>query len=179
MSEASILSRFAIVLWRPKSPGNVGSVARAMKNMGFSRLRIADSIRYRDPSFFSNESERMAWGAGDLLAARQEHPSIEAAVADASLVVGTASDPPRDRRAHPPRDLAPRLLEAASDGTVALLFGQEDIGLTREALARCQLLASPCPGGSSRRGSRHQRRTPTAPPRADRPRRRWRVSSRD
>ena len=42
MTDPDILQRFRIVLWRPKSPGNVGSVARAMKNMGFSRLILAE-----------------------------------------------------------------------------------------------------------------------------------------
>ncbi|HZE88084.1 MAG TPA: RNA methyltransferase [Verrucomicrobiae bacterium] len=142
MSEPSSLSRFTIVLWRPKSPGNVGSVARAMKNMGFSRLRIADPMRYDDPSHFDVESSRMAWSAGDVVAAREETESIESAVADAVLVAGTTSAPPDGHAVLTPRDLAPRLLEAAETGPVALLFGQEDIGLTREAMARCQILGS-------------------------------------
>jgi len=113
-----------------------------MKNMGFGRLRIADPMRYEDPLHFGIESERMAWGAADVLAAREEHPNIESALADTVLVAGTASDPPDGHAVLTPRDLAPRLLQAARLGSVALLFGQEDIGLTREAMARCQVLGA-------------------------------------
>jgi TrmH family RNA methyltransferase len=113
-----------------------------MKNMGIGRMRIAEPVAYDDPEFFRSESEKMAWGASDLLTAREEYPTLEAAVADAIFVAGTTSDPPDGHTVLPPRDLAPRLIEAARRGLVALLFGQERIGLTREAMARCQVLGS-------------------------------------
>lgn len=84
----------------------------------------------------------MAWGAADLLAAREEHPTMEAALADTVLVAGTTSSPPDGHSILAPRALAAVLLDAALAGPVALLFGQEDIGLTREAMARCQVLGS-------------------------------------
>ncbi len=105
-------------------------------------MRIAEPVAYDDPAFFRSESERMAWDASDLLAAREEYPTLEAAVADAVFVAGTTSDPPDGHTVLSPRDLAPRLIEAARRGPVALLFGQERIGLTREAIARCQALGS-------------------------------------
>jgi TrmH family RNA methyltransferase len=142
VADPSILSRFTVVLWRPKSPGNVGSVARAMKNMGFARLRVADPMSYEDPLFFQAESERMAWDAVDVLAAREEHPTIEAAVGDAILVAGTTSAPPDGFSVLAPRALAFRLIGEARRGPVALLLGQEDIGLTRDAMALCQVLGS-------------------------------------
>jgi TrmH family RNA methyltransferase len=113
-----------------------------MKNMGFGRLRVADPMRYEDPLFFEAESRRMAWGAADLLAAREEHATIESALADAVIVAGTTSEPPDGHAIVGPRALALRLLDASAEGPVALLFGQEDIGLTREAMARCQILGT-------------------------------------
>jgi len=142
VADPSILSRFNVVLWRPKSPGNVGSVARAMKNMGFARLTIADPMRYDDPLFFQAESERMAWSAVDLLRSREEVPTLEEALADSVLVAGTTSNPPDGHAVLAPRALAPLLLDAAARGPVSLLLGQEDIGLTQEAMARCQVLGS-------------------------------------
>ena len=142
MSDLPLLSRISIVLFRPKSPGNVGAVARAMKNMGFDRLRLADPIRYRDPAFFATESERMAWGASDLLARREEYASIEAAVAGTVLVAGSVSPSRTGDEVLTPRELATRMLAAAREGEVALLLGQEDIGLTREALSRCQVVGT-------------------------------------
>ena len=142
MGDPEILSRVTVVLWRPKSPGNVGSVARAMKNLGFPRLRIAEPSRYSDPEFFRCESEKMAWDAADLLEARKEYPSAQAAIADAVLVAGTTSRPPPGMEVLPPRDLAQRLLAAAGSGPVALLFARENTGLTKELLARCQILGT-------------------------------------
>lgn len=99
-------------------------------------------MRYDDPSHFDVESSRMAWSAKDVVAAREEAASIEEAVADAVLVAGTTSAPPDGHSVLTPKELAPRLLAATAAGPVALLFGQEDIGLTREAMARCQILGS-------------------------------------
>lgn len=142
MEDPGILERISVVLWRPKSPGNVGSVARAMKNMGFSELRIAEPRRYEDPAYFDSESRKMAWDAGDVLAARREFPSLDAAISDAVLVAGTTSRPPAGHAALAPRDLAPILLDAARSGPVALLFEQENVGLTRRVLARCQKIGT-------------------------------------
>lgn len=142
MHDPLILQRFRVVLWRPKSPGNVGSVARAMKNMGFAHLRLADPLAYEDPGYFAHEAGRLAWNATDVLERREEHPSIAAAVSDASLLVGFTARRLAGRPGDPPRTLAPRLLEAARHGPVALLFGQEDIGLTLDELARCQVIGT-------------------------------------
>ena len=110
--------------------------------MGFSRLRIADPMVYRDPLYFPTESERMAWDAADLLAAREEHPTIESALSDTVIVAGTTAAPPDGYAVFAPRALASRLIDDALRGPVALLFGQEDIGLTRGAMTRCHVLGS-------------------------------------
>lgn len=128
---------------RPKSPGNVGSVARAMKNMGFARLVVADPITYDDASHFDEESRRLAWQAVDVLEGRVTAPDLSTALRPFSLVAGTTSNPPTGARVLTPRELAPVIAgRLAGDPTavVALLFGQEDIGLTREDLACCHVV---------------------------------------
>lgn len=134
-----------VVLLRPKSPGNVGSVARAMKNMGFSRLVLADPIEYRDPGHFDDEARRMAWNAADVLESRTIVPDLKTALAPFHLVVGTTSNPPSGAREVDPRGAADEiaaLLEAGDERRAALLFGQEDIGLTREHLSRCHVVGT-------------------------------------
>lgn len=133
-----------MVLVRPKSPGNVGSVARAMKNMGFARLVLANPMRFDDPGHFDAEAARMAWSAADLLAARREEPTVQAALAPFTLVIGTTSAPPTGFRTLGPVEAASEAaahLRSSSGSSAALLFGQEDIGLTSEQLARCHVLA--------------------------------------
>jgi TrmH family RNA methyltransferase len=138
-------SRTSVVLLRPKSPGNVGSVARAMKNMGFSHLVVADPITYDDPDYFRTEAARMAWNASDLLARLERASSLEEALAPAGFVLGTTSHPPEGTHVLDPPGAARemvRLLQSGPQARVALLFGQEDIGLTRYHLARCHALGA-------------------------------------
>ena len=126
---------------RPKSPGNVGSVARAMKNMGFAQLIVANPMTYDDPAYFDDEAGRMAWNATDLLATRQTTPDLATALAPFHLVIGTTSNPAPGIRVLSPRQMANEVastLASAPGIRAALLLGQEDIGLTREDLSWCR-----------------------------------------
>ena len=123
------LKNFRIVLVSPLYSGNVGSVCRAMKNMGFSNLVIAS------PSGPWNleEARRMAIHAGELFDKRREFPTLAKAVADCGLVIGTTARIGLYREhARTPREFAPRLLAAAEKAKVALVFGREDNGLSNE-----------------------------------------------
>ena len=84
-----------IVLVDPNHPGNIGAVARAMKNMGLDELHL---VR---PKFFPNaDATARASGADDVLAAARVHEDFEDAIADCGLVVGTSA-----RQRHLPWDL--------------------------------------------------------------------------
>lgn len=140
---ADPFARAGVVLLRPKSPGNVGSVARAMKNMGFGRLVLADPMSYDDPAWFDHEAGRMAWNATDLLRRLHRAASLDEALAPFTFVLGTTSSPPPGFRTLEPAEAAreiARLLRSDPAASAALLFGQEDIGLTRDHLARCQAI---------------------------------------
>lgn len=130
-------SAICVVLSRPSHPGNIGAAARAMKTMGFADLRIVAPRSFPDP-----QAQAMASGALDVLERARVFATLEEAIGDSVLAVGFSSRP-RDL-SHPPRSLretAPEILRAASDGRVALVFGNETFGLTNEELARCRLLA--------------------------------------
>jgi len=120
--------------------GNVGSVCRAMANMGLSDLVIA-APRKID----MEEARQMCCSARDILEARREFPTLADAVADCGLVMGTTARPGLYRsHCMTPRELAPKVLQAAATGKVALVFGREDRGLTNEELAICtQLIRIP------------------------------------
>ncbi len=133
------------MLLRPRSPGNVGSVARAMKNMGFGKLVVAGPIRSGPGSDFETEARRMAWNASDVLERRATAADLDAALAPFSFVAGTSSHPPRGAAVMCPRSLAEeiaRVLRERPDSTAALLLGQENIGLTLESLARCNVVGT-------------------------------------
>lgn len=132
-----MLDRFAFVLFRPKAPGNVGAAARALKNMGFSDLRLVA------PQCPHTAGAAMAVHGGDLLAAAQVYPGLAAALADRSLVVGTTARTGLYRsETQPIRDAAPALVNEAEGNRIALLFGPEDFGLTNEELKLCQRLVT-------------------------------------
>lgn len=130
------LDNLRIVLVRPQGAANVGSVARAMKNMGLHDLALVQS-RVTDAFLM----ETMAVHADDVLQQARHCESLAAAVGDCGLVVGTTCRPGQYRAAaEPPRDCAARIVAAAASNRVALVFGPEDHGLSNEDLKACQQL---------------------------------------
>lgn len=130
------LSNFRVVLLRPKGSANVGSVARAMKNMGLSDLALVQPAL--TDRFWS---EAMAVHAEDVLRAHRACESLADATADCGVVVGTtAHDGPYRAGACSPRAAAAELVSAARSNRIALVFGPEDHGLSNEDLKLCHRL---------------------------------------
>jgi tRNA/rRNA methyltransferase len=133
-----MLSNVRIVLVRPQGSGNIGSIARAMKNLGAGELAIVGRARTR--SFWARA---MAVHGRDILSAAQPYDTIRAAVADCRLVVGTTCRSGLYRKhSQTPRELAPDIAAAARTGKVAVIFGPEDHGLSNKDLEHCQLLVT-------------------------------------
>ena len=132
--------RIVVVLVRARNPNNIGAVARAMHDFGFSTLRVVSE--YAVPF----ETARSAVDAGAVLGAAVAYESVAAAVADCVLVVGTTAVGERDLQ-HPLRvvsDAAELIRRSAAgvDGRVALLFGSEKTGLSNEELSHCNWLTT-------------------------------------
>lgn len=129
------LDNIRIVLVNTSHPGNIGGVARAMKNMGLSRLYLVAPRQFPD--------EQASWraaSAGDVLDAAVVTATLDEAIADCQFVVGTSA---RGRRIpwplQDPRSCARRMASASATEQVAVLFGREDRGLTNEELQLCNL----------------------------------------
>jgi len=121
---------------RPRGSGNIGSVARAMKNFGAGELAIVGPARTQ--SFWARA---MAVHARDRLTDARRYASIREAIADCTLVVGTTCRSGLYRsHSRSARELAPVIAAAAQKGKVALLLGPEDHGLSNKDLEHCQLL---------------------------------------
>lgn len=131
------MARLRIVLVEPQEAGNVGAAARVMLNFGFDELWIAGEHPPLLPV-----AGWWASGADELLAGVREAPTLQAAIADAHLVVATTSSRGRTTPADfTPETLRPRFAALPEDQTLALVFGREDSGLTREELMLCQRTA--------------------------------------
>jgi TrmH family RNA methyltransferase len=122
----------AVVLVRPREEGNVGSAARAMANMGLSRLLLVEPA-----AELGSTARAFAVGAHPVLDGIVRVPSLAEALAPFRRVVGTTST--RDRRLGipflTPRELPGWLAESPPDTPTALVFGPEVGGLTNEELA--------------------------------------------
>lgn len=131
----SCLDRIRVVLFETQDLVNVAAVLRAMKNMGVSDLRLVNAV-----PLDAWRIQGIAHDTGDVLARAREHATLDEAIADCVLVAAFTA---RHRAARwavsTPREIVDRLLEAAVDGPVALMFGREDRGLPNEALDRAQV----------------------------------------
>jgi TrmH family RNA methyltransferase len=125
-----------IVLIEPSHPGNIGSVARAMKNMALSEL-----VLVRPRAFPHAEANALAAGADDILTGARIVDTVAEALADCGYIAGTTSRP----RSYyweftTPRDVAGRIAELPEENRAALLFGSERYGLATDDLQYCNVL---------------------------------------
>lgn len=129
-------SAISIVLVETSHPGNIGAVARAMKNMGLERLVLVNPRQ-----FPHSEAIARASGADDVLANARLVPTVAEAVAGCGFVVATTSRT-RDQyfRVADVRQAAERVLSESRRGPAAVLFGSERAGLTNEQLEAAHLL---------------------------------------
>lgn len=133
---AGLQERLAVVLVETRNPLNIGAVARAMSNFGFSDLRL---VRPYDAAFREAVS---AVGAGELMRSARVHPGLGEALADCSLVVGTAGIEAREPELPVLRlERGVRVLRRhLSSARAAIVFGSEKSGLSNEDLSYCRML---------------------------------------
>jgi tRNA/rRNA methyltransferase len=126
--------RVRFVLVEPQSGGNVGAAARAMKNLGFSRMALVSPAC--DPR--GAEAGRMAVEARDVLASAVVFEALDDALRGAACVVGTSRRTGRQRRPHHRLDeFSSEMLGLARLGELAIVFGREDHGLCDLDLDLC------------------------------------------
>lgn len=123
-----------VILVRPRNPLNIGAAARAMANFGLTRLTVVAPYA---PHW---REARSAVGAPELLAEARLTESLAEACAQATLVLGTGTS--STRKAEQPILALPHLpalidQQLAASGRIAIVFGPEKHGLTRDDLALC------------------------------------------
>jgi tRNA (cytidine32/uridine32-2'-O)-methyltransferase len=131
-----MLANIRIVLVNTSEPGNIGGVARAMKNMRLENLVLVDPVQFPHAKATARAS-----GADDLLAQATVCESLDDAIAGCGLILGASA---RLRRLSWPqvdaRGCAAKAINQAQHTPVAIVFGREHSGLTNEELERCHYL---------------------------------------
>ena len=133
MTPMAQLSSIRIVLIQTFHPGNIGSAARAMKTMGLTNLWLVNPKAYPH-----DDATAMAAGATDVLDQARIVSSLEEAIGDCKLVIGTSA---RERTFSLPLLLpetcADMLVSESQSGQVALVFGRERMGLLNDEIQQC------------------------------------------
>ncbi|KGK17115.1 tRNA (cytosine(32)/uridine(32)-2'-O)-methyltransferase TrmJ [Vibrio navarrensis] len=128
-----MLDQVKVVLVGTSHSGNIGSAARAMKVMGLSQLVLVQPECEVDAQAIA-----LASGASDVALNARIVSSLEEAVSDCALVVGSSA---RSRTLEwpmlEPRECGEKMIQESKQGAVALVFGRERTGLTNEELQKC------------------------------------------
>lgn len=134
LSVEDLLSRIVVVLDHPKDLVNIAGVVRVMMNFGLSGLRLVEPDEFDEWRIGG-----IAHRSNELTAAASHHATLGEALADTTFIVGTTARARTAGRSYVrPREAASQIVQRAAEGTVAIVFGREDRGLTNEDLDRCQ-----------------------------------------
>lgn len=133
------LENISIILVKTKTPGNIGSIARCMMNMGLSRL-----ILVRPPEYKNGDALRMAAGTHEILERAEVFPTLKEAIAGHGLVYGTTRQIGGYHRKnlYTAREAAERVIPLLSENRIGIVFGREVNGLDNEDIALCNELIS-------------------------------------
>ncbi len=136
-TRATVFGGISIVLAEPLYAGNVGSVSRVMGNTGFKELRLVNPREYLNDEGFS-----MACNSPDILLSAREFQTVEEAVRDSQIVLGTTRRMGKLREPHfTLSEVVPKVLSEWSAGNrISFLFGREDHGLNNEELELCDMV---------------------------------------
>jgi len=135
------LSELIIILQEPKHEGNVGAVARCIKNFGFKQLFLVNSCELGEECF------KRAKHARDILEHARHFQSLDQVLKEIDFLVGSSgvlnlSDKHHIRNPITPRQLVKYIKGLELDAVVGLMFGREDYGLYYEELMKCDLLVT-------------------------------------
>lgn len=126
------------ILVEPRTPGNIGAAARAIKTMGFSNLVLVNPGDHLD-----REARWMAHASEDILENARVCDSLEEAIAESNFVVATTQ---RERGYHfpffTPEELREKIMPVSAEHRAAIVFGRERTGLTNEELQCCHAITT-------------------------------------
>lgn len=121
------------ILIEPQEPGNIGAAARAMKNMGFSKLELVNPV-----PFHTKEAKWMSCQAYDMVKKAVVYKTFDEAISNKSLIVGTTRRKGKRRGIILSlKDSIKRITTTAKNNKVGILFGRERNGLLNKEVEEC------------------------------------------
>ena len=131
------MPEFTIILVEPKYEGNIGSVARAMGNFGFSDLILVN------PPELEGQARAMAMHGRSLMESARIVPDFKSAIEEMDFLVATTAVIATDKNVLRTPIFPEKLFAACDlDGKIGLVFGREDYGLYNEEIEECDLIVS-------------------------------------
>ena len=133
------MPEFIVILQEPKHEGNIGAVARCMKNFGFEKLYL------ENPPELGEECYKRSKHAKNVILYAKKLESLDEVSKEIDVLVGTSGVVHLNDKHHIRNPKTPRqFIDYANrmDSRVGLLFGREDFGLFDEELMKCDLLIS-------------------------------------
>ncbi len=133
-NQKNIFSNIYIILNQPRYPENIGSTARAMKNMGIQHLRIVNPRTWDEEKILKMATH----AASNIIDSSQIYSNLKDAVSDIQYLIGTTARIGRKRRpGYTPRTIAKKICMLSLDIKIGILFGSEKFGLDNEAINLC------------------------------------------
>ena len=133
------LEHVTIVLQRPRFPENIGSAARAMRNMGIGQLIVVEPENYD----LSRVLKMATHGAADIIDHARILQNLREALSPFHIVIGTTARLGGEREVvYSPAHMAEKLISISQQNRVAIVFGPEDRGLSNEDLRLCHYLVN-------------------------------------
>lgn len=127
MTNSVIIDNIIVILVEPKNAGNIGSVVRAMKNMGISHLRLVNPVDYRDVE----EQKKLGYRSQEIVEESREFKTLKDAMQDISTsFLATTRKGKWKKDFLSPRKAAETICSNAIKEKVAVIFGREDSGVT-------------------------------------------------
>ncbi len=127
------------IIVEPAVPGNVGSIARAMKTMGFHHLHLVNPCCH-----LCDEARTLAYSSSDILEKAIVHDSLQSSIQNMDLIIGTTAKTRKTNYdQYNCRDLIPIIEnKKTSLNNVAIVFGRERSGLTKQESSFCDIFST-------------------------------------
>ena len=133
-----VLKHLSVIIVEPRTPGNIGSIARACKNFGISNLILVNPVH-----FLVEETFKFGFAAEDIIRNITVFSSFEEAVSSFNILIATTHRP-RDKQPplYAPKQLVEKVAPMSQDHQIGLVFGRENNGLSNDELKQCHYLST-------------------------------------